>query len=136
MPRCALALCSCCLAWFTLWGCATSGNPAVLNEQVLAQILIGTSTKDDVRRLLGEPNMVLQSSGQSGGLPQPTNVEMWSYAYMNIATSPVTFVPIVGLFAGSTNVESGSVAIGFDRDGIVRHITKGRNKTVGGPGAQ
>ncbi len=122
-----------------LYGCASSGNPAVANQELVSQIKLGTSTKDDVRRLLGEPNFVSRSASQMHSFPGMTpkrNVtEIWSYAYTNIQTNPATFIPVVGLFAGSTTVRTDSFAVMFDDQGVVQHITTGHTKATGGPGA-
>jgi len=121
-------------------GCATSGNPAVQREELVSQIKIEMSTKDDVRRLFGLPNAVSRSSGTVlpgiAGIPsQNSIVETWSYSYMNVETSPVTFIPIIGLFAGSATAEISSLTVQFDDKGIVRHITTSQTRSESGPGA-
>jgi outer membrane protein assembly factor BamE (lipoprotein component of BamABCDE complex) len=107
-------------------GCATSGNPNAKDQNLVSQVRIGFSTKDDVRRLFGEPNFSSQSD----------MMEIWSYAHANLETSAVTFVPIVGLFAGSSKMETSSVAFTFNQDGVVQNISRSQSNIVGGPGAR
>ena len=66
----------------------------------------------------------------------PTNtLEIWNYTHMNVNTSPVTFVPIVGLFAGSSTSTTSHVTFSFDDKGIVRNMQTGHNQATAGPGA-
>lgn len=120
-----------------LSGCATSGNPAVSNEGLISQIKIGVSTKDDVRRLLGQPNVVSRGSSAISviGTIQSATSETWNYTYVNVESSPATFIPIVGLFAGSATAQTDSVTVTFDDKGIVQHITTGHSQATAGPGA-
>lgn len=66
-------------------GCATAGNPAVMDQSVVSQIEIGKSTKADIRRLLGEPtsSSVFQTAGQQH--------ESWGYAYAKHETNGFLF---------------------------------------------
>jgi hypothetical protein len=71
-------------------GCVSSGNPAVMDQDRLAKIVLNVSTKEDVKRLLGQPNSMSQQSGNyfpvPGMPPTPglTNVEVWSYSHLNV----------------------------------------------------
>lgn len=121
-------------------GCASSGNPEIQREDLTSQIKIGESTKNDVRRF-GPPNGTSRYAGtapQLPGLPaltQSTHFEIWSYAHINTEVAPVTFVPIVGLFAGSATSQVNQLTITFDAKGVVRGVQTGQTKTTGGPGA-
>jgi len=113
--------------------CATSGNPAVLDQTIVSQIKLGQSTKDDVRRLLGEPTHT--------SLTQIANHqnEVWAYGFARHETNPLIYVPVVGLFVmafgGWGEHESGSVAVSFGEDGIVRSLSKHQaNLALGGIG--
>ena len=113
------------LASLLLAACATSGNPAVLDQTIVGQIKIGQSTKEDVRRLLGAPN----HTSFTQVFNQQT--EVWAYGYAKHETNPLLYVPIIGLFVmaagGWGEHESGSVAVSFDKDGIVRSMSKYRS---------
>ena len=117
-----------------LSACATSGNPAVLDQSIVTQIKLGQSTKEDVRRLLGEPNYtsITQISSRQN--------EVWAYGYLKHETNPLIYVPVVGLFVlafgGLGEYESESVSVSFDQDGIVRSMSKSKTELAfGGVGA-
>jgi hypothetical protein len=88
-------------------GCVSSGNPKVLDQARLDQIVLDVSTKADVKRVLGQPNSQSQQSGSyatiPGSPPVPglTNSETWSYSHLSVDVDGATFIPIVGLFAGA-----------------------------------
>lgn len=87
-------------------GCVSSGNSSIGDQDRISQIKLNISVKDDVKRILGQPNGISRQSGSYPafpGLPASTataNIEVWSYTHMNVDVDPVTFIPIVGLFAG------------------------------------
>ncbi len=122
-------------------GCASSGNPEIQREDLTSQIKIGESTKNDVRRLFGPPNGTSRYAGTVPQLPghpattPGTFSEIWTYAHVNTEIAPVTFIPIVGLFAGSATSEVNPLTITFDDKGIVRGVRTGQARATGGPGA-
>ena len=77
---------SICAVMLGLGGCATSGTsssggPAtgqflILNDQLVAQIKDGVSTKDDVKGLLGNPGVV---STKKEVPDMPPDMETWTY---------------------------------------------------------
>lgn len=103
-------------------GCATVGNPAVKDQAVLDQILVGTSQKADVSRLLGQPTST--SIMNHNGLVQ----EWWIYSYAKHEANPLMYVPVVGLFVMASGdmgqTESASFGVYFDRDGLVQGVTR------------
>jgi hypothetical protein len=119
-------------------GCVSSGNPSVLDQARLDSITLNQSTKDDVKRLLGQPNSVSRQSGNYSPVPSLpptpglTNVEVWSYTHMSVDVDGATFIPIVGLFAGGATSHINTYTVVFDDAGIVRHIsqtqTQGRSE--------
>ena len=124
-------------------GCASNGNPPFAQDELTSQIKIGVSTKDDVRRLFGAPDFVSHSSTAGlhttastiEALPTSSKIEIWSYAHTEIETNPVTFIPIVGLFVGSSTINTASLAVTFDENGVVQNVTKDEGRATGGPGA-
>lgn len=122
-------------------GCATSGNPDVQSEDLVAQIKLGQSTKDDVRRLFGQPTVMSRHSGtpfpaMAGWPVSSSNYEIWNYTYANTEVHPATFIPIVGLFAGSATSKMSQLTLTFDDQGIVRHIQAGQTQATAGPGVK
>ena len=116
-----------------LTSCATSGNPAVLDQEIVGQIKIGQSTKEDVQRLFGKPTTTSVSQFNN------FQSEVWAYGYAKHETNPLIYVPIIGLFAlaagGYGELESGSVAVSFDKEGIVQSVSKYRSDiNMGGLG--
>ena len=110
-----------------LIGCATSGNPRVAQEEVLAQIILGQTTKEEVRQLLGPPQGFTKSLIE--GLAQEKLLyELWIYHYHKVETNPALFIPFVGLavVAACGGVESQfhSLTIGFSSEGIVKSVFK------------
>lgn len=76
------------------------------------------------------------------GTPFPTvpgypinshNYEILNYTHMDVAVTPITFVPIIGLFAGGADSEMNQVTLTFDDKEIVRDITTGQTRTNTGP---
>ena len=116
-----------------LAGCVSSGNPSIMNQSLMDQINLDLSTKEDVRRILGQPN---STSRSSGSLPFPgttlTNVESWTYSHLDVAVDGATFIPIVGLFAGGATTDVNMFTVVFDDNGVVRHITTSQTQSQSG----
>lgn len=120
--------------------CASSGNPTAGRKDLIAQIKMGETTKEDIRRLFGQPTVTSRHSGTPfpaiAGFPaQSPNFEIWNYTHANVDVSPVTFVPIVGLFAGGATSQHNSLTLTFDDKGIVRNIQTGQSQATTGAGA-
>jgi len=122
-------------------GCVSSGNSSIVDQDRIAQIKLNISTKDDVRRILGQPNSSTRHSGSYSafpGLPPATvttNIEVWSYSHINVDVSPATYIPIVGLFAGGATSSINMFTVSFDDQGIVRHISSTQSQGRSGLGA-
>lgn len=123
-------------------GCVSSGNTSVVDQDRVSQIKLNISTKEDVRRILGQPNGISRHSGSYSalyGLPSTislTNVEAWSYSHINVDVNPATFIPIVGLFAGGATSNMNTFTVVFDDHGIVRHISSTQTQGRSGAGAR
>jgi outer membrane protein assembly factor BamE (lipoprotein component of BamABCDE complex) len=114
-----------------LTACATSGNPAVLDQAIVGQIKIGQSTKEDVQRLFGKPTTTSVSQFNN------FQSEVWAYGYAKHETNPLIYIPVIGLFViaagGWSEHESGSVAVSFDKNGIVQGMSKSKfDMSIGG----
>ena len=86
-------------------GCATAGKP--LDKDKISQIKEGTTTKQEVINLLGNPN----SDSLSGD-----GKEILMYMYLNSSVRPSTYIPVVGLFTGGANQKMQSVQILIGKD--------------------
>ncbi len=128
-------------------GCVSSGNPSVRDEAATGQIKVGVTTKEDVLQLLGKPNSVGKWSGSLTavtGLPATSpalplalnsNYEVWSYSHISIETDAVTFIPIVGLFAGGATSSVSSLTIYFDDKGVVQFVQSNQSEGRSGMGS-
>jgi len=127
------------VAVLSLAGCFSTsyGNADIKNKDLIAQVQIGKSTKDDVRKTFGEP-----SSVSKGQLPEarPGHVaygvtmdEWWVYFHGNINHDPKMMIPYIGiLFANSTH-DADHFVVGFNDKGVVQHVSSGQQnvKTQG-----
>jgi hypothetical protein len=124
----------------SLAGCYSSGNAGVKSQDLVAQIKVGKSTKNDVTLLFGQPNSVTRSSFQIANQADPkqmvTVVESWGYQHTKSQTDAKSFIPFAGMWLGGTDYEVAIVQFGFDGKGIVQQVTssqqKGRAGAFGG----
>ena len=124
----------------TTLGCVSSGNPNVRDETLTSQIQVDTSTKEDVRRILGQPNSTSRQSGNLvmiPGLPASPGmvIESWNYTHIDVEVDGATFIPIVGLFAGGATSNVSSFTVTFDDEGVVRHISSTQSTGQSGMGS-
>ncbi len=123
-------------------GCVSSGNPSVLDQDRLDKIVLNQSTKEDLTRLLGQPNSISRQSGNYAPVPgmPPTpglsNVEVWSYTHLSVDVDGATFIPIVGLFAGGATSHINTYTVVLDDAGIVRHISQTQSQGRSGLGRE
>lgn len=127
-------------------GCATSGTRGSAKlEKAMSKITKGTTTKDEVRVLLGNP---------SGTYKNSDGTEMWTYsssdfnkkiagraAVGSAATVGAVFIPVVGPIIGlltfgtmattpmKTTYES--VTVNFDLQGVVSAVSTSTQKMGG-----
>jgi len=106
-----------------LSGCATFGNVQITDREIVSQIQKGETTKEGVKSLLGTPGKVTF---------QPNGKEVWDYVYSKARPKPSTFIPIVGLFTGGPRIQTYTLTILFDNNGIVEAVGGGETKYEGG----
>ena len=103
-------------------GCATSGNPSVQNDAMTKQIIAGKTTKAEVTKLLGSPNMTYEAD--ENGRP----IEIWSYAFSSIESNPALYIPIVGLLALTSDEAITShtkgFSVSFNERGTVQRLAR------------
>ncbi|MDC7712321.1 hypothetical protein [Vogesella indigofera] len=99
-----------------LVGCASSGNRVLKNEThqtVAAKIINGSTSKEDVRKMFGDPQTT--SFTDSGS-------EIWKYEFSNVTADAINYVPIVNWFGSSASGTKKELSVLFDKnDIVVRH---------------
>lgn len=94
------------LVSLTLSGCYSFGNQTLKNvtqEDVKAKIVKGNTTKSEVLTAFGEPDKRITSDDE----------EKWSYSMHNYRSKPTSYIPIVGILTGGTDIEEKSILITF-----------------------
>lgn len=108
---------------FTLVGCATVGRK--INQDAVNGIEKGKTTREEVIKLLGSPDQMAKDTNG--------NITM-TYMYVRATTKPISFVPIVGAFAGGANVQNQIVMITIGPDGKVSDVFSTYGATESGYG--
>ena len=104
-------------ALFALASCASAGNQVLKDQNadtVATKITKGTSTKNDVKAAFGDPTSTSFTDGGN---------EIWNYTYAKATAKAVNFVPIVGIFAGGSDVDKKTLVVLFTDGGIVKNYT-------------
>jgi len=83
-----------------------------------SQFTPGVSTADDVIGLYGRPNIDTQNSDGS---------RVIAYTRIKTHVKAVTWVPVVGMFAGGASAQTDSAAFTFGTDGKLRSTTSGNS---------
>lgn len=96
------------LAVLLLAGCATAGTK--VDPGRVAQFEHGTTTMTQVVASLGPPQVLTN-------LPDGTVIAVYSYAAVRM--SPAAFIPIVGLAANHTDMQSQTYSFIF-KDGVLK----------------
>jgi hypothetical protein len=102
---------------------ASCTGGSLITEAQLAQIKIGSSTNEDVRKVLGEPISVSRPT-ESESPP-----EIWVYPISKYASDPNTGVPPIGVVGAPISRgrrKTTEVEISFDEKGIVNSIKERR----------
>jgi hypothetical protein len=87
------------------------GQKQISDPARVSQIQKGVTTKGDITAAFGEAEG--KSFLENGD-------EEWTYSYLNSSSSPLNFVPVVGMVAGGATVQSSSLTVTFDKRGIVK----------------
>lgn len=93
-------------------GCAAQ-RPS-LDAQTSSQIKKGISTKTDVSHILGEPD----------GVTEKDSGEVWMYSDTKYDVDAMSYVPVVGLFAGKKEIKTNTFSVTFDDKGVVREMSR------------
>ncbi len=109
-----------CLPAALLQACVSVGNPSAVDELSVSRIQPLRSTKQDVARSLGQPTH--PETIPARNVATERIVEVWTYDYTHVDISPLTLIPLLGPFLGSSTVTSGSVVTRFHTNGIVHNV--------------
>ena len=104
-------------------GCATIGRE--ITDDQLATLKKGETTAAQTVTTLGQPTSVTRTSDGR---------QILSYVFAHAQARPASFIPIVGIFAGGSDVRSSMVMLTFDKDGIFRDYTSSQSVTGMGTG--
>jgi outer membrane protein assembly factor BamE (lipoprotein component of BamABCDE complex) len=104
-------------------GCTSVGNKQLLDLNLISQIKPDVSTQEDVTRLVGEPTK--QTYLDSGDT-------VWEYDLQQTQVRPASFIPLVGLVAGGANVQTHTLTVRFNKQGIVKEFGTGQAPGGGG----
>lgn len=101
-------------------GCATSGRD--FSQQDADSIKSGVTTRAEVIEMLGRPTGVI--SGNSNALTGESrmggeSVSGITYNYSNLQVDALSLIPIVGLFAGSSDGTNKMLQVYFDKKDVV-----------------
>jgi len=106
-------------------GCASMGNPKVADFNPETQVEYGKTTKAEILTMLGEPNSKTYG---------PDGKEGWGYTYAQYQVKPATFIPVVGIFAGGSDVSGRNLIFLFDKNGILQKQGSGESQFTGTSG--
>ncbi len=96
-----------------LAGCATQGNPSITDHGLYMRLKLDESTKADVYRQLHQPHDVIATYDDHTS---------WVYLRVDSRTNVLTFVPLVGLFAGGSDDTIHRSVLTFSPDGVLRSV--------------
>ncbi|MFN3954401.1 MAG: outer membrane protein assembly factor BamE [Pararhodobacter sp.] len=107
-----------------LAGCGpeSQGNQAISDSSRVDQIVVGTTTREDVRATLGEPETRWREFGD----------EHWSYRFQRESMNAAMFIPVAQMVAGRVNVDFVNVTVSFDRAGVVNNLVRVCHRSSGG----
>lgn len=117
------------MAALLISGCAVKTGNEQLGEmeksQLEQQIVKGKSTKQDVKKLLGDPDKTDFDNN---------SLEKWTYLHTRKDMKAVSYVPVANWFVAGTNDTTKSLVIVFDDSGVVKnYITSdAKGETKGG----
>ena len=108
------------IAIFALAGCATVGRE--ISTAQIETLKKGETTTTQAVASLGQPTGVTKTSDGKTIL---------SYTFAHAQARPASFIPIVGIFAGGTDVRSTAVMLTFKEDVLADYTTSTTNSGYG-----
>lgn len=102
-----------------LSGCYSIGNRDIVDSEIVAGIVSGTTAKSKVEELLGKPTWLCFDDGDQAE---------WHYCYTITTPSFRQFIPLVALFAGP-NTTLHTLTLRFDENGVVSAMGAGEARS-------
>lgn len=93
-------------------GCAATG--VKVTEAQLAQLKRGVTTVEEVTAQFGQPTSRVRMNDGS---------TLIQYIYAEASARAASFIPIVGAFAGGTDVRASTATLRFDPSGKLSEVT-------------
>ena len=96
----------------SLSACATSGT--MVSEKQTMQFKEGVTTEQEIRAELGQPTTIITSKEERTLI----------YTGATYQAKAASFVPVVGIFAGGSDVQSTSVNFKIGPDGVLQEMSR------------
>jgi len=109
---------------FFLAGCASSGKP--IDPGAATAVVKGKTTESELYQMVGRRPESLSL--------MPDGKKMATWIYTRAQTKAATFVPIVGLFAGGTDLDTTTLQAIISTDGVVENVLYNSSQTEVGLG--
>lgn len=106
-----------------LSGCASVGRE--VSSVQMDTLKKGETTTTQAIASLGQPTSVTRTSDGK---------QIFTYTFAHAQGRPESFIPIVGIFAGGSDVRSSMVMLTFDKNGILQDYTSTQSATGVGTG--
>lgn len=104
-------------------GCATVGRE--ISDAQLETLRKGVTTETEAVATLGQPTSVMRLGDGSRRL---------TYSFAHAQARPESFIPVVGLAVGGSDVRSSVVILSFDRAGVLQDYMSHTTRTGAGTG--
>jgi outer membrane protein assembly factor BamE (lipoprotein component of BamABCDE complex) len=114
----------CLVLLLAITGCVSGmGNKEITKDELVNKIVVGQTTKAEVKQLLGQPTDVhFADNGE----------EIWYYRYTRSNVRSSSFIPYAGAVVGGADTKTVTLTVRYTTDGIVKNI--GRGEATGGGG--
>lgn len=107
------------LSYLLVLGCVSTGNSDLANDDTMAQIKVGQTTKQEVMALLGKADT--QITTEMGG----STKDWWSYSYASAVINPLDYLLLYGFWFNGIGMYDNEYDVGVSFDqGIVSSVSR------------
>ena len=106
------------LCFLLITSCATTTGKRIDGTKI-GEIKKGRTTRTEVISLFGNPENITNSAD---------GTTVFTYSFASAGATPVSYIPVIGLFAGGMNIENESLLITFDENNTVKDYTYSKGK--------